>query len=182
VTAMAEDPVADAFARLGLPRRFDVDLDDLEERYLALSRVTHPDRFVGRPEAERSASLRHSAALNDAVSILRDPWKRADLLLLIVAGPAARKERGTPPGFVEEMLQIREAIAEARVAKDRSRLEALRAEIDQRRLTLLEPLPTLFDRLTAASPADRDAAAREIRLQLNAGSYVATLRREAEGD
>src|SRR5689334_23256333 len=66
----------DGFALLGLPRQLDVDAADLERRYHAASRATHPDRFQTAPPAERELSLRASAAVNRAYRTLRDPIAR----------------------------------------------------------------------------------------------------------
>ena len=169
-------PAIDHFQTFGLPRRFRIDLHDLENRYLALSRVLHPDRFVGRPASEQAASLRHSAALNDSRSILRDPWKRAAYLIAIDGGGAGGEDRRTPPGLVEEMLECREEAAEARAQGNLTKLAAARDAIATREKELLRSLEAKFDRLEAAtSEADREAAKKEIRLTLNAGSYISKL-------
>ena len=56
----------DFFAFLGLPRRLNLDSQDLERRFRDLSRQFHPDYFYNAPPAERLASLERSSYLNDA--------------------------------------------------------------------------------------------------------------------
>jgi molecular chaperone HscB len=169
----------DPFRRLGLEPRFAIDAADLESRFLAHSRVLHPDRFTNRPEPERAASLRLSAALNDAVAILRDPLKRADLVLVHLGGPPS-SDRRTPAGFVESMLEAREAVEEAKAAGDRAALARVRESVSARRESLLREIGERFGKLESLSPgAAFDATAREIRDLLNAGPYLATLLREA---
>ena len=68
------------FERLGLPRRFALDGAEVERAYLARSRSLHPDFHALGSEAERRASEELSSALNEAYSILRDPFRRADYL------------------------------------------------------------------------------------------------------
>ncbi len=173
---------ADHFQLLGLARQFRVDLDGLEARYLALSKGLHPDRFVGRPESEQTASLKLSAAVNEAASTLRDPWRRAEYLLSLLAtgGEAGASNRRTPPGFVEEMLELREAVAEAKSAGDRAKLASVHDAIGLRQAELLLTVERQFDCLEAATDAAaREARASDIRLTLNAGAFFATLLREA---
>ncbi|MBI1854250.1 MAG: Fe-S protein assembly co-chaperone HscB [Planctomycetes bacterium] len=177
-----ETPGIDHFRRLGLAPRFALDVEDLEARLIAHSRVLHPDRFIGRSEAERAKSLRSSAALNDAVVTLRDPWKRADYLLVLLGGPTGAAERRTPPAFVSEMLEAREAVEEAKASGDRAKLGELRASFAARQASLLATIAGQFARLESTPREDRaafDALAREIRTTLNATTYLATLLRES---
>ena len=76
------------FERLGLPRRFRLDAAALEANYLARSREVHPD-FTGNDPA----SLQASAALNEAYTTLREPFRRAEYLLNLEGGPSAARER-----------------------------------------------------------------------------------------
>ncbi len=117
---------ADHFARLGLPRGWDVDPDRLEKRYFALQRALHPDRFAGRSERERALSARQSAALNEAWSVLGDPLRRAEYLLAL-AGVAVNAETGAAPADPEvlaEAMADREAAMEAEDAAALDRLDA----------------------------------------------------------
>ena len=73
--------MADHFETLGLPRRFAVDLPDLERRFREQSREVHPDRFATASPPERRAALERSTALNDAYRTLKDPLRRATYFL-----------------------------------------------------------------------------------------------------
>src|SRR5437867_8578165 len=66
----------DYFAFLGLPRRLNLDLDELERRFRALSRQFHPDYFYNAPPTDRRASLERSSYLNDAYRTLKQPIPR----------------------------------------------------------------------------------------------------------
>ena len=76
------------FERLGLPRRFPLDLAELERNYLARSRDVHPDHA-----GNDRASLEASAALNEAYAVVRDPFRRADYLLTLAGGPSAAEQK-----------------------------------------------------------------------------------------
>ena len=120
---------ADHFARLGLPRGWEVDPDRLEKRYFALQRALHPDRFAGRSERERALSARQSAALNEAWSVLGDPLRRAEYLLAL-AGVAVNAETGAAPADPEvlaEAMADREAAMEAEDAAEGHGVDANQA-------------------------------------------------------
>src|SRR6185436_15088564 len=71
----------DYFTFLGMPRKLNLDMGDLEQRFRALSRQFHPDYFHNAPLAERRASLERSSYLNDAYRTLRHPIARVEYLL-----------------------------------------------------------------------------------------------------
>jgi molecular chaperone HscB len=66
----------DHFARLGLERRIDIDLEMLERQYAALSRTLDPQRFLIRGIGERGHASKQLDALNAAYETLRDPLGR----------------------------------------------------------------------------------------------------------
>ncbi len=66
----------DHFARLGLERRIDIDLDMLERQYTALSRTLDPQRFLIRGIGERGHAAKQLEALNQSYDALRDPLAR----------------------------------------------------------------------------------------------------------
>src|SRR5262249_6963881 len=80
------------FERLGLPRRFRLDLADLERSYLGHSRLVHPDYVGDAPPA-----LQAAAALNEAYATLRDPFRRAEYLLQLEGGPSATEVKQPAP-------------------------------------------------------------------------------------
>ncbi len=110
---------SDHFELLGLPRGYSLDTKDLEKRYQALARETHPDRFTQSADAERRQALLRSTALNEAYRTLRDPLRRAAYLLglhgIQIDGQDA-EGRGTvplPTDFLGRFLMFREEFAEA---------------------------------------------------------------------
>src|SRR5205085_10807330 len=71
----------DYFAFLGVPRKLNLDLSDLEQRFRTLSRQFHPDYFYNATPAERRASLERSSYLNDAYRTLKNAAARVEYLL-----------------------------------------------------------------------------------------------------
>jgi molecular chaperone HscB len=66
----------DHFARLGIERRIDIDLEQLDHQYAALSRTLDPQRFMIRGIGERGHAARQLEALNEAYETLREPLRR----------------------------------------------------------------------------------------------------------
>lgn len=110
-----EPRAVDHFARLDLPRRFDLDFAVLEKAYFALQRQFHPDRFAARPAREKALSLRHATAINEAYQVLKDPLSRAEHLLSVAGRPVQADGAQTvnDPALLMEAMEQREALAEA---------------------------------------------------------------------
>src|SRR3954467_1317754 len=111
----------DYFSFFGLPRRLNLDLPDLEQRFRDLSRKFHPDYFYNATPAERLASLERSSYLNDAYRTLRNPVSRVEHLLAIEGLPPAKSEDGTakvPPSLLEEVFALNEELDEIRELRE----------------------------------------------------------------
>ena len=104
----------DHFARLGLPAALDLDAGLLDKAYFARQRQWHPDRFVGKPPAERAKASSEAAALNDAYRTLKDPLSRAVYLAALngVELPGDGKTIDDPELLMEAM-EAREELHDA---------------------------------------------------------------------
>lgn len=149
------------FETLGLPPRFALRREDLEQRHRDLSRALHPDRHAGAPASERALVAQRAADVNDALRALRDPFGRASALLALHGCGLTDADRPTQE-LLLEVLELREALdlargVEAKIAALRGRVEALaRAEEDT--------LSGVFRGDQAPAPGDlkraRDAAVK----------------------
>lgn len=120
----------DYFALFGLERRYRIDAKALDEAYRSLQSTVHPDRFVNADETGRRLSMQSSAQVNEAYRTMRDPVERAQYLLSLQGIDApAETENALPFEFLEEQLERREAVEQARAAGDDAKLEALLAEV-----------------------------------------------------
>jgi molecular chaperone HscB len=66
----------DYFELLSLEKRYDTDLEILNQQYLAMQVKYHPDR-----SADKNQNLSISVDLNKAYGILKDDFKRAEYML-----------------------------------------------------------------------------------------------------
>ena len=171
----------DHFERLGLPRRFNLDVAEIERQYLARSREVHPDYFQMGGALEQRASMEASAALNEASAVLRDPFRRAEHLLQLAGGPSPSDMKEMPIEFLEEMLELRMAIEEIKAAgPDAPAFLEMEKDLANRREKLLNEVGRSFDRATPANDPQRHL--KEIRQLLNAIKYVQGLLRDLHAD
>ena len=134
------------FELLGLTPAYGVDPARLEERYRELQSRVHPDRFAASPEAERRVAMQWATRANEAYRTLRDPVDRARYLLGL-KGFDTGEESNTamPPDFLMQQMEWREAVAEARQAKDAEGLHKLRADLAHERTEMLRMLQRAID-------------------------------------
>jgi molecular chaperone HscB len=134
------NPEADHFQVFGLPRKFDLDVVDLEQRYKELTKILHPDRYAKADPRARRASLERSVQLNQAWRTLSSPVARAEYLLALAGidlGEGGRNgesssNRATQPmdtSLLVEVMELREAMAEARAKGDNVKLSHLAAGV-----------------------------------------------------
>lgn len=78
--ALNEVIIPDPFELFGLDEKFHLILPDLTRTYLQLQNKLHPDRFpVGSPS--QSLAQQYASHINNAYNLLKNPLKRAELLL-----------------------------------------------------------------------------------------------------
>ena len=148
---------SDHFALFGLPPAFRIDPRALDKRFRELQARVHPDRFAHAGESERRVSLQWATRVNEAYQTLRNPLSRAQYLLDL-AGQGVDKENNTamPPEFLMEQMEWREAVAEARQAREIAELEQLHHRVKQRMNKRYDQLAELLDeRRDYATAADR---------------------------
>jgi molecular chaperone HscB len=126
-----------------LPAQFDLDPKVIESAFFDRSKELHPDRFAGAPAAERVAALSRSRALNDAYQTLKKPVSRAEYLLAR-AGVTIGDNEKLDPAFLMEILELREELAEARVAKKLPEVARLQRAMAERRKAAVQRLQPLF--------------------------------------
>jgi molecular chaperone HscB len=143
----------DPFATLGLPRRYEIDQTQLEVNYRELQRALHPDRHAGASASQRRMSTLKAALVNEAYRALKDDLRRAEALLALYDGGAVAARPPAPPEdpeFLMQMLELREALAEAKGGKHAQRVQALRADVEALQGEARAALNAAFTALAAA--------------------------------
>jgi molecular chaperone HscB len=133
----------DPFAVLGLDARYDLDPAVIERAFFEKTRALHPDQHATAPAAERVAVLARSRALNDAYQIVKRPVARAEQLLER-AGVTIGDNEQLDPEFLMEILELREELAEARVANRLADVARLERAMKDRRDAAVARLAPMF--------------------------------------
>lgn len=120
---------ADFFTLLGVPKRFAVDLAELDARFRELQREVHPDRFAAADDAARRASMMLATQINEGYQTLRSPLKRATYLLeLAGVDVGAESNTAMSPEFLMDQMVWREQVGDARAEKDLTTLKTLETD------------------------------------------------------
>jgi molecular chaperone HscB len=182
----------DYFAFLGVPRRLNLDLADLEQRFRTLSRQFHPDYFYNAPPADRRASLERSSYLNDAYRTLKHPISRIVYLLELEGVLTAADHTGgnvskqVPPALLEEVFALNEELDEIRALRAggaspdalRVRLQRAAKPIEAKRVEheqQLQELSAKWDALGDAGSPDRRQVLDALRERMLERNYISNL-------
>ena len=134
------------FQLFALETAFNIDLSALESNYRAIQSASHPDRFVTCTSAEKLQSMQTATLANSAYLTLKSPALRAAYLLGL-QGINATSETNTkmPHDFLMQQMDWREAMEDAKAAKNVGDLEQLLAEMQLDAKGLQAELADLFD-------------------------------------
>jgi molecular chaperone HscB len=129
-----------------IPATFDVDQDALDSAYREIQGRVHPDRFVNASDAEKRVAMQWATRANEAYQTLRNPQKRAQYLCEL-NGVDLQVESNTamPMDFLMQQMELREALGDARAAKDAEALDELDAQVRGERKARLAQVGKLLD-------------------------------------
>lgn len=146
------------FELFQLPARFDVDMAALDAAYREVQGRVHPDRFVNALDADKRVAMQWATRANDAYQTLKNPQKRAQYLCEL-NGVDLQTESNTamPMAFLMQQMEWREALGEARAARDADALDALDKDVRMERASLLAQVGKQLD------AGNFDAAAQGVR-------------------
>lgn len=134
------------FELFGLTPQFNLDLAKLETNYRSIQSASHPDRFVTASPAEKLRSMQTATLANEAYQALKNPANRAQYLLALQGVDAiAETNTAMSADFLMQQMEWREAIDDAKQAKNIDALDALLAEMQQEARTLQASLTDLID-------------------------------------
>jgi molecular chaperone HscB len=162
----------DHFEVLGVRRSYHLDAAELEARYLALQKETHPDRFAKAMPQERMEAVVRNTELNDAYRVLKNDIKRAEYLLKLEgvdigeekpqSTTGATKQMVVDAKLLMEVMELREALAEARSDGDEAKVKALAEDVVGRRAVAMKIVDEGFAAYEGGNKAKLDAIARAL--------------------
>ncbi len=162
------------FQLFGFAECFEINTQQLTERYRDLQKAFHPDRFANASDQERRISLQQAAQINSGYDTLRDPLARARYLLVLQNSDYC-DETSTinDPEFLEEQMGLRESLAEIRFAGDgASALLDFMQQLDVKSKSYIQALTSAF--------ASESIDAEHIKSLVQRMQFIRKLQREAE--
>lgn len=134
------------FELFQLPQRFAVDAGALDSAYRDVQSRVHPDKFVNATDAEKRVAMQWATRANEAYQTLKNAQKRAQYLCEL-NGVDLQTESNTamPVAFLMQQMEWREALGDARAAKDTGALDTLDRDLRAARKDQLAQIERQLD-------------------------------------
>jgi molecular chaperone HscB len=134
------------FELFHLPQKFALDMTALDKAYHEVQNQVHPDKFANAPDAEKRVAMQWATRANEAHKTLKSPFRRAAYLCEI-NGVDLQTESNTamPRDFLMQQMEWREALDDAKAAKDAAGLNQLDAELRATRKAQVAEIGALLD-------------------------------------
>ena len=148
---------ANYFEIFEVPVSYDVDLEQVQQRYRELQKAVHPDKYANASSQERRLSMQHTSLINQAFQALKDPVERAVYLLQLKGQDFAMDNETTmDASFLMEQMEMREALEHVRSKPDPlDELDAMLKQVSTKQSNLMNDFANSFE-------ADDLDSAREI--------------------
>jgi molecular chaperone HscB len=111
----------------GMPLKFNLDEQELKDKYFKLLKTNHPDFFVNQPEKYNQA-LEASSKNNEAYKCLSNFHSRANYIVNLKDNSEDGK---LSPIFLMEMMEINESLEELQFASNAQKFASLQSEIEE---------------------------------------------------
>jgi molecular chaperone HscB len=162
----------DYYEVFGLPRAYHLSAAELETRYLALQMQTHPDRFAKALPRERLEAIVRNTELNDAYKVLKHDIRRAEYLLKLEgidigdekpqATTGATKQLVVDPRLLMEVMELREALSDARSDGKEAEVAVLASDVKERQAAAMKIVDEGYSRYEKGDKGQLDAIARAL--------------------
>jgi molecular chaperone HscB len=186
------------FKFFGLRKKLNLNEEQLQKEFYALSRKLHPDVYARATANEQEWSLQKTSQLNDAYRTLKDPIGRTQYLLSLEgiqleeqsksATDAARqsgeeKKQVVPPELLEEVfelnMQLQELNMGERDPESVAQLESAKKKFEQKLDESNFELRKYWDAWDTAKDSESEKKAMdEMVALLNRRSYIRNLVRD----
>ena len=150
---------ANYFEIFEVPVSYNVDLEQVQQRYRELQKAVHPDKFANASSQERRLSMQHTALINQAFHALKDPVERAVYLLQLKGQNFTMDNETTmDAAFLMEQMEMREALEYVRSKQDPlDELDTMLKQVNARQAGLMSDFEHAYE------ANDLDAARETVR-------------------
>ena len=154
------------FSLFGMPVKFDINSEMLEQKYQILQRITHPDKYAGASEQEQRLYLQKNTEINDAYHVLSSVILRGEHLLDVRNVPrASEQETIGDTEFLMQQMDLREQLASA--------YEEVEFEILRR--TIRDSIADYHDRISMLLNENTDKSNAQAAIELNKLKFLVKL-------
>lgn len=107
------------FELFDLPVSYDVDLTKIQQQYMELQKLVHPDKYANASDQEKRLSMQHTTRINQAQTTLKDSVLRASYLLeLKDIAFSLENETTMDAAFLMSQLEMREKMEHVKQQAD----------------------------------------------------------------
>lgn len=129
-----------------LPQSFALDSAALDAAYREVQAQVHPDRFVNASSADQRVATQWAVRANEAYQTLKNPLKRAAYLCELQGVNWEETNKSPmPPDFLMQQIEWREALQDAKDAKDAVALESLETTMHKEKRAQMGHLAQCLD-------------------------------------
>lgn len=147
------------FELLDIHPQFVLNLTEVDDAYKRLQRKLHPDHFTQSDEEDQALAQAHSTRVNEAVSVLRSPIRRAGYWMELHGARVLEEDQRM--GDAETMMEVMEVSEEIEEATTQHQIDSLARQNDDKVREVEDKLNGIFGK------KDWDGALRFVeRLQM----------------
>jgi molecular chaperone HscB len=133
------------FELFEIPVQLVVDSSSLQKKFIELSRKYHPDYFATQSSEKQAEVLEISASLNKAWKTFQNPDETIKYVLRSKGLLEEEEKFQLPPGFLMEMMEINEQLAEANMEGEPATIADLQSTLNNLQNEIYEPVKEIVE-------------------------------------
>ena len=133
------------FELFEIPVQLVVDSSSLQKKFIELSRKYHPDYFATQSSEKQAEVLEISASLNKAWKTFQNPDETIKYVLRSKGLLEEEEKFQLPPGFLMEMMEINEQLAEAKMDGEPTTITGLQSTLNNLQNEIYEPVKEIVE-------------------------------------
>jgi len=133
------------FELYDIPVAFTVDATAVKKKYYALSRQFHPDFYSNATEQEREEALEKSSLVNKAFKVFGNEDELLKYVLQLKNVLQEEEKYNLPNDFLMEMLELNEALTDARMEDDEEKISNFKFQISNYQSEIYEPVKAIIE-------------------------------------
>lgn len=179
---MSKDILASNFFELfDLPASYDVDLNQIQRRYMELQKLVHPDKFANGSDQEKRLSMQQTSWINEAQATLKDDVLRATYLLKLKGTDINLENETTMDvAFLMQQLEMRERLEN--IKKEADPLDALESMSKEIKLMATDMMQGFADSYDSEKTEEAREWIRKLQFMQKAKKEINTRTAELEDE